>query len=396
MIVKNEARVITRCLDNILPLGIDYAVIDDTGSSDGTQDIILRWLDEHHIAGAVSDVPWQDFAHNRTQALQRLRQKTDINYALMLDADDVVVCEPGFDAIGFKQTLTADLYNVPLRLGPICYERPQLLRNQIPFYYRGVLHEFLVVPDNLSTEAVRGWHIRAGVDGARSTDRDKYLHDAALLKKTLKTPSSENDPFMRARYTFYLAQSLKDAGDSEQALIHYMIRAELGYWNEEIFVSLWRAAELKEQLGHAGSDIIGVYLRAWEVSRWRAESLHAAARYCRATNQHHQGYMFAKRASEIAQPSSGLFIEPWVYEYGILDELAVTAYWTGNYDQCVAACRRLLEEGKMPETMRERVEQNLIWGRQSLRQTFSRSTCRLLSWCLWQRGRDRRVLALMP
>ncbi|MEU5316418.1 glycosyltransferase [Streptomyces sp. NPDC021056] len=39
MIVKNEAHVIRRCLESVLPL-VDTWVILDTGSPDGTQDII--------------------------------------------------------------------------------------------------------------------------------------------------------------------------------------------------------------------------------------------------------------------------------------------------------------------------------------------------------------------
>ena len=39
MIVKDESRVIRRCLESVKPL-IDYWVIVDTGSTDGTQEII--------------------------------------------------------------------------------------------------------------------------------------------------------------------------------------------------------------------------------------------------------------------------------------------------------------------------------------------------------------------
>ena len=37
MIVKNEAKIITKCLDSISNY-IDYWVISDTGSTDGTQE----------------------------------------------------------------------------------------------------------------------------------------------------------------------------------------------------------------------------------------------------------------------------------------------------------------------------------------------------------------------
>ena len=43
MIVKNESKVIERCLTSCLPL-IDYWVISDTGSTDGTQIIIKKLL----------------------------------------------------------------------------------------------------------------------------------------------------------------------------------------------------------------------------------------------------------------------------------------------------------------------------------------------------------------
>ena len=43
MIVKNEKRVIQECLLSVKPL-INYWVIVDTGSSDGTQNIIKRTM----------------------------------------------------------------------------------------------------------------------------------------------------------------------------------------------------------------------------------------------------------------------------------------------------------------------------------------------------------------
>ena len=39
MIVKDEAQIVLRCLESARPL-IDYAMIEDTGSRDGTQVII--------------------------------------------------------------------------------------------------------------------------------------------------------------------------------------------------------------------------------------------------------------------------------------------------------------------------------------------------------------------
>ena len=60
MIVRNEAPVIRRCLVSLLPI-IDYWVVVDTGSTDGTQDVVLgtvlrtcRVSTHHNVPGRTS------------------------------------------------------------------------------------------------------------------------------------------------------------------------------------------------------------------------------------------------------------------------------------------------------------------------------------------------------
>ena len=76
MIVKDEARVIERCLASVLPL-IDYWVIVDTGSTDGTQEKIRKFFENVGIPGELHERPWKDFGHNRSEALELARSKAD-------------------------------------------------------------------------------------------------------------------------------------------------------------------------------------------------------------------------------------------------------------------------------------------------------------------------------
>ena len=66
---------------------------------------------------------------------------------------------------------------------------------------------------------------------------------------------SEEDAFLRSRYTFYLARSYRDAGDTAKALENYLKRAELGYWTEEVFKSLYGAAQLLKATGRSFDDV---------------------------------------------------------------------------------------------------------------------------------------------
>ena len=53
MIVKNEERVLARCLDSVADL-VDEIIIVDTGSTDATKEIAARYTEK------IYDFVWQD------------------------------------------------------------------------------------------------------------------------------------------------------------------------------------------------------------------------------------------------------------------------------------------------------------------------------------------------
>lgn len=358
MIVKNESRVIRRCLDSVLPL-LDYVLIVDTGSTDGTQAIIRDFLDQYKLPGQVIDEPWQNFAYNRSFALAKLREQSAIDYCLMIDADEVLVFKPGFNAKAFKQGLTASLYDIPTHYGNLRYNRPQLFSNQLPFCFKSVLHEYLDCPDIPSRALVQDFFNVPTQDGARSQNPNKFRDDAALLVNELRT---EADPFLIARYTFYLAQSYRDADEQALALEAYLRRAQLGHWHQEVSYSLLNAARLKEALGYAVDETVQTYMAAYEICPDRAEALHGAVRLCRLNNRFHQAYLLGKHGLTLSNPPDALFAEPWIYAYGLLDEFAVSAYWAGHYQEAFDVCRQLLGTSELPASERPRIRENAMFA----------------------------------
>jgi glycosyltransferase involved in cell wall biosynthesis len=344
MIVRNEAHVVGEVLDAVAPY-ISYWVIVDTGSDDGTQDVIRRHMNERGIPGELHECEWRNFGYNRTEALEFAWGHGD--YVWVIDADDMV-----HGTLDFRG-LTADSYH--LRYGAdFSYWRRQLFRNGRRWRYEGVVHEYPVCDGPATDVRLEGdYYIDSRRLGGRNQDPKKYERDRDLLLAEVERNPGD------ARSVFYLAQSCFDAGDPGQALAWYRRRVEMGGWEEEVYYSLFRCAECQAELGEPWQNVQDTYLRAWEARPVRAEPLHAIATYYRTNSRFRLGYLFAERAAGIPLPESDvLFVRSDVYAWRARDEHAICAFWTGRYAESFALCRLLLARSDLPDVERARIAQN--------------------------------------
>jgi glycosyltransferase involved in cell wall biosynthesis len=87
MIVRNEAKIIPRLLNSLTDRINSFCILD-TGSTDGTPDLIKQWAITNQIRGEVFRGPFNDFSDARNRALAYARQtRFDWDYLLLLDAD---------------------------------------------------------------------------------------------------------------------------------------------------------------------------------------------------------------------------------------------------------------------------------------------------------------------
>ncbi len=351
MIVKNESAVIKRCLDSVRPF-IQSWVIVDTGSTDGTQELIRREL--AGIPGELHERPWRNFGENRTEALELAKSKAD--YLLIMDADEELEVPAGF----VLPELVAGQYMLRHRRkeSEMAWDLGTLVKAALPWRYRGVLHEVIVCDEPYVTETLHGPVVWGYFDSARNAPGAivKYANDARVLEEAL---IHEPD---NARYVFYLAQSYRDAEMIPKAIEAYERRATMGGWDEEVFYSLYQIAVLGDRLGVERPLVLYAYLRAYESRPRRAEPLRALAAHFRNTADWSQAELFARAAVAIPRPDDLLFVEESVYAWHALDELAIAAYWLGKRDEAREINQRLLAEGKLPAAERGRVEKNLAFA----------------------------------
>ena len=346
MIVRNEAHIVREVLDTVAPY-ISYWVIVDTGSDDGTQDVVRNHLDHLGIPGEIHQRPWLDFGHNRSEAMALARGHGD--YIWVIDADDLVV-----GSLDFSR-LDADVYEV--RHGPetgFTYWRRQLFRDEMPWRYVGVVHEYAECDEPYASKRLEGdYYIDSRRLGGRNLDPEKYARDRDLLLAQIERNPDDS------RSVFYLAQSYYDLGDYANARDWYARRADMGGWEEEVYCAIFRLGESMAQLGAPWQETQDAYLRAWEFRPTRAEPLHAIAYAYRVAQRYHLGHLFAERAASIPLPvADTLFVGADVYAFRAVDEQAVCASWIGRHAEALTLCRRLLAGRDLSDDDRTRIAAN--------------------------------------
>jgi len=353
MIAKDEAPIIRQSLDSVVGF-VDFVLVVDTGSIDGTPDVVQEWLAKNSVPGRVVRSEWKDFAWNRTHALAELRSHHDIDYAFVLDADDILVRDEDFNVEEFKSGLTADIYDIPIRFKDLRFSRPQLLRNAKAFGFKGVLHEFVEPPvDWRGRLSAQGLYVQAHSRGARSRNPNKYHDDIRALEQALQL---EQEIRLRARYLFYLAQSYNDTGDFQRALELYDERAGVDFWPDEMFVAAYRAAKLRERLSCPEPEIEEAFKRAIQIMPDRLEAYHGLSRFYRMRGRYEEAYSIGRRGiSRGASDRDGLFVDSRIYNYRLLEEAALSAYLTGNLQEAAVRCEAVLKRDSVPERTRMRL-----------------------------------------
>ena len=350
MIVKNEVHCIKRCLDSVKPY-IKYFIICDTGSTDGTQQIIKDFMVD--VPGELYEDEWKDFSYNRNLSLDRARayakNSKDIDYILLIDADDYLVVEK---STAFNN-LTKQIYTFNFHHGPISYYRIELIHKSVEAKYVGVLHEYLSIPQNICPKILSGVYIQFGANGARSRDPNKYLNDAKIFEKALiNEPNNE-------RYIFYCAQSYRDAQIYDKALEYYLERNRRGGWREEVYVSLLEAGKIIINTeSNNVQKVENMFLAAHNSHQERAESLAYLSRYFRMLKEYHKAYFYSKIGMRTPKPREALFLEDACYDWWLMDECSVAAFYIGRKDEAKVLVNALLTKD-IPAVEKDRIKNNL-------------------------------------
>lgn len=205
MIVRNEEKVLERCLKSIADV-VDEIIIVDTGSIDRTKEIAANYTDK------IYDFPWcDDFSAARNFAFS----KGTGEYLLWMDADDVFPAVEKRKFFSLKEEVEKEPKDVVMMLydaafdekgkAAFTYYRERLVRNCAEAKWLGRVHEVIIPFGKVKYADIHFEHRKE--NGAYS-DRNLKIYEKMIFEGQ-KLDAREQ--FYYGRELFYHANHEKAA-----------------------------------------------------------------------------------------------------------------------------------------------------------------------------------------
>jgi len=361
-ICKNESHVIGKMLESCKTI-TDLIVVNDTGSTDGTQDIIRKFGEDNNIPTYVFERPFDDFEKSRNHAMEKLRDVVnelgwDANkvHGYWFDCDETLVIDTKFN----KDQFVNDLYMINTFIGQMKYTRNTFFKVSKPFRWYGPIHEFIVCDEqNITSGLAENIHVDVKMTGAswQGDIPTKYKNHAFVLEKYID--ANRQDP----RWIFYTAQSYHDSAsipdnreENEErlrrALKYYKERVSRtdGY-GEEIYYSQFRVGTIMRTLEEPWNLTHQELLKAYSMDPTRGESIKIIIDYYLQMSEFNLAYMYTKFAKvnfhgKNPYPNRLLFVDEALYIWKFAEAHAAACFYTGRMDEAKATYAEMINLSK--------------------------------------------------
>ena len=361
-IVKNESHCILTMLESAIKIS-DAIVIADTGSTDGTQDLIRKFGEENNIPTYVFERPFDDFENSRNFGMQKARDvvkelgwNENDCWTWWCDADETIIVDSKFDKNQFKN----DLYMMNTFIGQMKYTRNTFARVSRPFKWYGPIHEFIICDDkNITSGLAENVHVDVKMIGAswQGNIPTKYLSHAHILEKYIN--ENRQDP----RWIFYTAQSYHDSASipDNREENEERLRRSLKYYRErvgrtdgyaeEIYYSQYRIGTIMRVIEEPWNLTHQECLKAYSMDPLRGESIKTIIDYYLQVGEWSLAYLYTKFAVENFHgknpyPTRLLFVDESLYNWKFLESHAAACFYTGKNSESKETYNKILQAVK--------------------------------------------------
>ncbi len=343
LMIKNEVHSIEDTLEPLVSGGITAYLIFDTGSTDGTLEVVEKFFKKHkQVKAVVKQEPFVDFSTSRNRALDLAKESfPKAEFIFMPDAEWILHDVPGLLAFCEKER-DSNLPSYMIRVlgGSLDYYSTRLVRANGPAHYVGKVHEVIIpatavkAPDTVYLE-------QRCYEKGLAQSKERWKRDRTILEEAfLENPTD-------ARTLFYLAQTCSCLEDYQSAYQYYLIRSKLKGWPEEDYMTLYRLAEVVEELAKTNQtylpEMIYYYMEAYNMRPTRAEPLVKIAEHYLRNGKYPLSYLYAEKATKIEYPSGDtLFVDKYMYDFTRYDILSQCAWYVDQKEVGYEALKKAI------------------------------------------------------
>lgn len=319
MIVKNEQKVLDRCLKSCKGL-FDEIIIVDTGSTDQTKILAQKYTQK------VFDFAWQnDFSLARNYAFSL----ATCDYIMWLDADDIIpqtslkkliklkgeLKKLNLDAVMLRYDTAFDSTNLPT----FSFYRERIVKKNVHFLWIDPVHEVIDISGKIERFDIAIEH--------RKIQQKKYSKRNLKIYQSLK----KSGKVLNARQTFYYARELMYCGKTKTAIREFKNFISMPTaWTENLISACIDLSQCYKLLGDFDSALMSLFLSfRFDCPRGEVCCL-IGDEFLRQNNLKSAVFWFEQALKTKPNMSSGAFVQPKYYGEYPATQLCVIHFKLGN------------------------------------------------------------------
>jgi len=273
---KNEAGGIGKMLESVSPY-IDFWVLQDNGSTDGSSKIVEEWAKKHNIPGFMykCEEGWIGYGWNRDHVLQKaLQANHNCDWIMKMDCDETLEIDDDFNWEELNDH-SVHAYSVHAKAPGCQYFRTWIWRSDLPWRFNhDPAHETIYLDNqfghNYSCKNLGlKFKMLAGGSSTGESHQNpaKYALDALKLEEKL---IRENSMLENMYHFFYVGKSYEDSMPNKLPLGENhnieMARRTIFYFSEWLernnpgFMVTYQRSNLGtiDEMGYYACNVLGI------------------------------------------------------------------------------------------------------------------------------------------
>ena len=321
IMVKNAGELFEKVLTENLPM-VDRWTVLDTGSTDGTQDIVRKVLSNKK--GKLYEEPFLNFRDSRNACLNLAGK--NCKYTLMLDDTYVVQGELRKFLNVVRGDQFANSYSLIIKSDDTEYYSNRVIKTQDELRYIYKMHEVIQKDNNVNVVIpnIEAWIMDYRADYMEKRTMDRKYYDLQLLFEEIE--ENPNDP----RHYYYVAQTYNLLENHEKAAEYFLKRAyhPVEGFKQEKVDSMFEAARIYNfKLNKPWEECEKMYLQAYEWEPARPDALYFLGIHYYLERDLKKAYPYMKKAFEVGYPVHTQFsLKPTLSYYFLPKFLAELCY----------------------------------------------------------------------